>query len=245
MNPDTTLSLVPAAACLPGEAERFEIRPPEDYALPYTRVDAHDDAVGNVVFLAVFLLVFAWVRLYGKDLLPTLLQVLFKRKRAAAILNEGGYLLTLYHFLCLGLSFSVLAVFLDYFCTGEFIGSFSLYAFAGLLAYHFFMAGLLRFLGWIFNAKGIAAEAVIHLWTFHICAGLLASPFVLVLLFAREYAAGLLVRVVLVIIGCIFVGKILRAVAILFSNKVSILYMILYLCALEMIPMLVLYRTMG
>ena len=70
MNPDTTLSLVPAAACLPGEAERFEIRPPEDYALPYTRVDAHDDAAGNVVFLAVFLLVFAWVRLYGKDLLP-------------------------------------------------------------------------------------------------------------------------------------------------------------------------------
>ena len=65
MNPDTTLSLVPAAAYLPGEAERFEIRPPEDYALPYTRVNAHDDAAGNVVFLAVFLLVRSNIK-FGK-----------------------------------------------------------------------------------------------------------------------------------------------------------------------------------
>ena len=57
--------------------------------LPSTQLEHNKDLFGNVLFTVGFLIIFAFVRLRGKDLFYNLLNTLLKRKKAEIILNEG------------------------------------------------------------------------------------------------------------------------------------------------------------
>ena len=111
--------------------------------------------------------------------------------------------------------------------------------------YHGCLNGLIRLLGWTFNRKNAIAEAIIQVWAFHISAGLFIAPLVLALFFVQKYAIPALLGTCMTILALVLIAKIIRTVIILFSHKVSILDMILYLCALEMIPLLTLWKVMG
>lgn len=224
-------------------ADSFEICVPAVHTMPYTPLDKDKDAAINLAFTVVFLIIFAFVRLRSKDLLSNLLQMTIKRKKALSVQNEGIGAYPVCYLLGLCLSFSVLSVGLSYVTTQEFLSAFTAYVFGGLLAYHFCMLSIIALLGWTFNAKHAAREFMTNLWCFHINAGLLVSPFVIALFFVQDYMVLPLLKVIGCELALLMIVKLIRWFEIFFVYKVSILYMILYLCALELIPLLSLYKV--
>lgn len=226
-------------------ADTFVICSPADYSLPYTRLHTNNDLIGDLLFTIAFMIIFAFVRLRGKDLFYNLLNVLIKRKKAEIILNEGISSNLICYILSLCLSFSILSISISFLAWDEFLTIHSLYIFGGLFVYHFLLLILIRLLGWTFNAKNTADEFIVHLWTYHITLGLLISPFIIALFFVQNFAVIPLLKVVIFTLILLLIIKIVRWVEILFSHRVSVLYMILYLCALEIMPLLVLYKVVA
>ena len=210
--------------------------------LPSTQLEHNKDLFGNVLFTVGFLIIFAFVRLRGKDLFYNLLNTLLKRKKAEIILNEGISSNLICYILSLCLSFSIISIGIVYIIEGSFINLFTLYLFIGLFLYHFLLLLIVGIFGWTFNAKNMADEVIVNLWTYNILSGLLISPFVIAIFFVKSFAVIPLLKIVIFGAILLMIVKIIRWIEILITHRVSILYMILYLCALEIMPLLVLYK---
>ncbi len=224
-------------------ADTFEIYQPAALSMPYLRIDTGRNTVYSLIFTIIFLSVIAIIRLRGKDLMTDIICAMAQKKRTAILLNEGITPNLLFYTMGLILSFSVLSVFISYLTTQTFISFNSFILFGGLLIYHLFLLFVIYFLGWVFNTRQIANEFTVNLWTFHISLGLLVSPFVTALFFVREKAVYPLIIVTVICLSILMIVKIIRWFTIFFHYKVSILYMILYLCAFELIPLLFLYKV--
>lgn len=218
------------------------ICPPVKQKFPGTAIKANENLLGCLLFTICFLIIFAFIRLRGKDLLFTLLSIVIKRKKTEIVLNEGISSNLVCYVLGLFLSFSVIAVSIIYLAESDFILLHILYVFGILIAYHFFLLGLFQLLGWTFNARYAASEAIINLWTYHIMGGLLIAPFVIATFFVKVFAIAPLLNIVMISLVLFQIVKFIRWIQILFAHRVLILYMILYLCALEVMPLLVLFK---
>lgn len=223
--------------------DTFEICLPAGQFLPSTPLESNKNLFSNLLFTVVFLIIFAFVRLRGKDLFYNLLNTLLKRKKAEIILNEGISSNLICYILSLCLSFSIISIGIVYTIEENFINLFTLYLFAGLFFYHFFLLLIIRLFGWTFNAKNVADEVIVNLWTYNILSGLLVSPFVIAIFFVKSFAIIPLLKIVIFGVILLMIVKVIRWIEILITHRVLILYMILYLCALEIIPFLVLYKV--
>lgn len=227
------------------EEETFEIYMPSAKFLPYTPLEKNQNLTGNLIFTVIFLMIFAFIRLRGKDLFINLLNTLIKRKKAEIILNEGISSNLVYYILSLCLSFSILAITINYITQEQYINLFTFYLFIIFFVYHFTLLTIIRLFGWTFNVRNIADEIIVNLWTYHILSGLLVAPFVISIFFVKSFAIIPLLKIVIFGIILLMTVKIIRWVEILMTHKVLILYMILYLCALEIMPLLVLYKVVA
>ena len=99
-----------------------------------------------------------------------------------------------------------------------------------------------RLLAWTFNIRNVKEEVIVNIWTYNILIGLFLSPLVLSLFFVKLFALPLLAKIITICLVMFYLVKLIRWFEILFTYRVSILYMILYLCALEVIPLLILYK---
>lgn len=234
------------SVCVQGGADEYvlEMCRTGNGDLPYAYVKRNEELLPHLGFTVVFLMAVALLRLRGQNLVANLSNVLLKRKRTEMIQNEGivsnlfGYLLALL------LSFSVLTVGIGLFFSVEFFSKESLKLMGMLLGYHFFLLMMVHWLGWTFNQKNLTSEMVVNIWTFHIAAGLLVSPFVIALFFVKSVVAAVLLKFLVLGAVVFIIFKMLRWMAILLGYGVSILYMILYLCVLEFMPLLLLYKAM-
>lgn len=224
-------------------ADTFEIYRPVARSMPYSRIDTGKNLTLNLIFTIIFLAVFAVIRLRGKDLMTDIVYAMLQRKRTTPLLNEGILPNLLFYSMGLTLSFSVLSAFITYLTTQTFLSIYNLLLFGVLLFYHFVLLFIVQLLGWTFNAKQIAYEFTVNLWIFHIGLGLLVAPLTLALFFVRENAMYPLTIATIIFLTILMLVKIVRWLTIFFSYKVSILYMILYLCALELVPLLLLYKA--
>ncbi len=221
----------------------FEIYPLVQSNLPYSKLSTNTDLIGDLLYTTGFMIIFAFIRLRGKDLFFNLLNVLIKRKKAEIILNEGISSNLICYILSLCLSFSILAGCISFIIYENFLTINTIYYFIGFFIYHFILLIIVNILGWTFNAKNIAHEIIVNIWTFHIIIGLLISPFVISLFFVKSFAIIPLIKIVIFSLGLLMIVKSIRWIEILFIHRVSILYMILYLCAFKIIPLLVLYKV--
>ncbi len=229
----------------PLETNTIRISTPEAYFLPQTEIHRSHSSLGNLIFTVLFLMVLTFVRMREKDLFSSLLNILWKRKKAENILNEGIASNLSSYILLLFLSFSVIANGIVIFTQNTSNISYILYIFGVLLLYHFTLIVIVKLLGWTFNARNTAAEVVIHLWTYHIMGGLIIAPFVIALFFVKTFVIASLLKITVISLILLYIIKFIRWIEILFAYRVSILYMILYLCAFEVMPLLVLYKLLA
>ncbi|WP_420910101.1 DUF4271 domain-containing protein [Odoribacter lunatus] len=199
---------------------------------------------GCLIYSIIFLIIFAIIRLRGKNLFFMLWNVILKKKRYELILNEGITQNLIYYFFALSLSFSALAISLTYLAINHFDFTRICYVLLFLWGWHLYCLSIITLCSWIFNLRIIGEEASINLWVYHICGGLLISPFILSAFFVKTFAIPLLIKTIVSCLILFYLVKLFRWIKIFLAYNIRIFYMILYLCALEVMPLSVLYRIL-
>lgn len=113
-----------------------------------------------------------------------------------------------------------------------------------VLAAYFVKILSVRMLGSVFELREQASEYSYNILLFNKMAGLFLFPVVLLLAFARQIPAEFLIWTGLGFLLILLIYRILRALLIgLGSPSVSFLYIIIYLCTLEMLPFVVIIKV--
>lgn len=249
-NTNTTYSLYDT---LRGDSATSGFMPPEDTVItvplkdfaPRILLHKPENLTGSLIYTIVFLIIFAVIRLRGKNLFPLLMNAVAKKKKYEIILNEGITQNLVYYFLSLFLSFSILSIAFTYLTRQDFDLHRILYILLYLFGWHLFFICILWICSRIFNSRAAGEESIANLWAYHIIGGLMISPFILATFFVKAFAIPLMIKITVMCLILFYLVKFIRWIGILFSYKVPIFYMILYLCALEVIPWLVLYKLLA
>jgi len=105
---------------------------------------------------------------------------------------------------------------------------------------------LIRFISFVFEIDRSVREYVTILYLVYFNSMLFLMPFLLVAIFVPIAYFKILLILFTVSVSILFIYRFLRTAFRLFGNlKFSIFYLILYLCALEVAPILILVRTLS
>lgn len=114
----------------------------------------------------------------------------------------------------------------------------------GVSAAYFVKIISTRILGNIFEVKEAAAEYTYNILLFNKSIGLALFPVVLLVAYAWQLPSGVLVWTGLVLVGIILIYRLLRVVLVgLSTSGVSFFYIFLYLCTLEILPLVVIIKV--
>ncbi len=116
------------------------------------------------------------------------------------------------------------------------IKSFSLY-----LLYSFIVL-FLRVLGYVFDKKGLFYEYVHNISLFAKIYGVLLFPLIAGIIYASPVIIPVLIYTALFFAGLLYAAKLVRGFKLLQNNEFSVFYVILYLCMVEIIPVIVMFR---
>ncbi len=96
-----------------------------------------------------------------------------------------------------------------------------------------------HFTGLIFSSKNIFREYIHHFFLLNKNLGIYLFPMVIMLHFVQYEKLYLIIYFAIGIIVAFYIIRFIRGIQIIFRNRISIFYMILYLCILEALPILV------
>ncbi len=121
------------------------------------------------------------------------------------------------------------------------LGTFILYSLCvGLL--YFFRIFLMWFTGYLFDRKKIFSEYAHNISLFAKSYGLLLFPFIAGMMYAPENWRHLFVYVGLAAAALYYVAQVPRGIKLLQNKEFSVFYLFLYLCTVEIIPLIIAYR---
>ncbi|PRD46429.1 DUF4271 domain-containing protein [Sphingobacterium haloxyli] len=105
---------------------------------------------------------------------------------------------------------------------------------------------LIRFISFVFEIGRLVREYVTVLYLVYFNSMLFLMPFLLAVALVPTTYFKILLILFSILVSILFIYRFLRAAFRLFGNlKFSIFYLILYLCALEVAPILILVRTLS
>jgi len=115
-----------------------------------------------------------------------------------------------------------------------------------IIAFYALKLILLRFLGYLFNVQKPVGEYISILYLSYFNASLLFIPLVVAFALSPLKYGAVYIVLAFLLLGIIFAFQLLRAgITILSNNKFSRMHLILYFCALEICPILILIKTIG
>lgn len=205
-------------------------------------LERNEEIIVCSVYTLGFMLIFAILRFRSKNLLQKLFLATGPRKNIEVILSDGIVNNSYHYLLALTLSFSILAIATAYYRFGSFQIQAIISIFILLILYHFCLLLLIRIMGWCFNRKAVAMEMIAHIWAMNITGGMFFAPWVIAMLFMKTFAVHSILIFLNYGVLLYLMYRFIRWCIILFANRVSILYMILYLCALEIVPLMIFYK---
>ncbi len=103
---------------------------------------------------------------------------------------------------------------------------------------------VIRGLGYIFKGSNESKEYIFTTFLYNKNLGLFLFPVIIALPFVQPFAVEWLMYIGVSMISFFYILRIARGLKILFRKHVSIFYMILYLCALEIFPLLMIYKLL-
>jgi hypothetical protein len=201
------------------------------------------------IYLFTLLGIYAWINIYYGNVITQIYQSSTNFKATVRMFKNTGQLqnqldLVLYVFYFLSMGFLLFYLeqrteILPYNLQG---GLLLLFNFALLASLLFGRVVIHNIAGLLFNRLKIVREYLYNMFIFSKLMGLVVLP----LTFLLVYTKGILQQVVLwtsiVIILGILVLRIIRGMVFSYNKEVLIFYMFLYLCALEIAPLVLLYR---
>ncbi|PKQ63517.1 hypothetical protein BZG02_09085 [Labilibaculum filiforme] len=119
-----------------------------------------------------------------------------------------------------------------------------LYCFAGLVTLYNTKYLFIRFVGYVFNGIKESKEYLHTVSIYNKNLGVILLPITISAPFIAQHSVPILLNTGLVLCLIFYVFRLFRGFKILFRQHVAIFYMILYLCALEILPLLMIYKLL-
>jgi hypothetical protein len=201
------------------------------------------------LFLFALLAIFAWVRLYYGNILMQTLQSSANYQVAARIFMDNSLLqkqldniLYIFYFLSTGLMVYVVETRFHLFPYG--FSGMKLYLFNLVFLAAIFLARLILFnlAGYLFNRIKIFREYLYNVFIYNKLTGVAVLPLLLFVIYTKGFIQEVFLWAALGTISVIFIMRLIRGIVFSFRKDVSIFYMFLYLCALELAPLALFYR---
>lgn len=201
------------------------------------------------LYLLFLLMFFAWARVYYSQIMSQTVQAstnfqvavrMFKDK--SMLQNQLDYILYVIYFLSMAYFLFYLEEregLLPYGIRGVTLYLFNLALLMGVFLSRIFMINLL---GSLFNQLSLFREYLYHLFIFNKLMGILILPMLLFVVYTRGAFQEAVIWVALGGVGVVLIMRIIRGIAFSLKKDISIFYMFLYLCALEIVPLALLYR---
>jgi len=201
------------------------------------------------IYLFLLLGLFAWIRIYYGNILIQTVQASTSFQVSNRMFNDSGLLknqldVILYLFYLLSLAFLLYYLELKmnvrpYALQGGLLYLFNLCLLAGIFLSR---ALMLNLTGIFFNCRKITREYLHNIFIFNKLSGLVVLPLTFLLVYTTGTLQELIFWITIFILFCIVVMRIVRSVVFSYRKEVSVFYMFLYLCALEIAPLVLLYR---
>jgi len=121
---------------------------------------------------------------------------------------------------------------------------FLLSTFGGILLYFLFKNAAYRFVGFVFDTMTDTKAYLFNSDLLNKSFGLAMLPIVSIVPFVDQRTASVLLKLGLVLFSLMYIVQLLRGVKIILRSPLSIFYMFLYFCALEILPLSILIKTM-
>jgi len=204
----------------------------------------------TILLLASFLLL-GWIRLFSKKYLLSLVKSIVSYQESNTLYREKNSLRERASFMVNLLFISNISLFfvqLKHFWNidlGE-IDDLLIYGivFVSLIGLYIFRAFTSWFIGYVFLKQRVFAEYFHNLNIFTKNTGLFLFPIIITLQFLSFEFLPVIVYAGLVMSGILYLFQLVRSFQIIIRKNVSIYYMILYLCAFEFAPFLILYKVL-
>ena len=202
-------------------------------------------------FIYLFLLIglLAWIRLYYGNILIQTVQASTNFQVANRMFKDNSLLqnqlngaLYLFYFLSMAFLLYYIELRIDlspYELQGGLLYLFNIAVLAGI-----FLSRVLLFniAGFLFNRVRIIREYLYNIFIFNKLSGLVVLPMTFLLVYTKGTLQELVFWSTIFALSCIIVMRLIRGVVFSYRKEVLFFYMFLYLCALEIAPLVLLYR---
>lgn len=198
---------------------------------------------GLLLFLAFIKLVF---RRYFKNIFRLLFQPSFRQKQTREQLQQNNLpslLLNLFFIFSAGTYISFL---LQYYHSTHF-GFWWLLAYtsAFLLVLYLFKFLFLSFAGWVFDVKQATEAYIFSVYLINKILGVILIPFTLLIAFSAPAVVNISITISILFILLLFIYRYLVSYGPVRKEvKVSLLHFLFYICTFEIIPLLLIYKTL-
>ncbi len=237
-----------------GTYKKYETHPflplnkPAVYMLiNYHRQDTKDDLfylMAGIVFLLAFIR--AAFPKYFRNLFVVFFQTTLRQKQTREQLlqdNLASLLINLLYFISVGLYVSLLIQY-RHWSTGSFwllaLGCALILLLVYLGKYLF-----LLFAGWVFNTKEAAGAYTFIVFMVNKVMGVILIPFLLILAFAVPAVIDVSITVAIILVTILFAYRYLVSFAAIRNKlKVNAVHFFLYLCAVEVLPLVLIYKML-
>ena len=202
-------------------------------------------------FIYLFLLAgfFAWIRVYYGNIITQTIQASVNFQVANKMFQDNSLLqnqldkiLYLFYFLSMGFLLYYIELrieFAPYGLQNWGLLLFNLALLAGVFLMRFLMLNLA---GILFNRASILREYIYNIFIFNKLSGMAALPLIFLLVYTRGMLQDVIFWLCLITLCGIILMRLIRGVVFSYRKEVLIFYMFLYLCALEIAPLVLLYR---
>lgn len=117
-----------------------------------------------------------------------------------------------------------------------------IFNFGVLLTFYIFRRFLLRLVGFLFEKQGLFKEYLYHNFSYNKLLGIIFIPINFLLIYTQGIINNVMVLLSISIIFIIIIMKISRGLVFSLRHRVFSFYLFLYLCALEMVPVILLCK---
>lgn len=204
----------------------------------------------TILLIGSFLLL-GWVQLFNKKYLGSLIKSIVSFQESNTLYRDKNSFMEKASFLINFLFLSNVAVFtiqLKHFYGIDFEGiqDHILYfiTFGALIGLYIFRAISSSFIGYLFLKQKVFSEYFHNVNLFTKNTGLFLLPIVITLQFLSYEYIAIIVYIGIALIVVLYLLQMLRSFQIIIRKNVSIFYIILYLCAFEFAPFLIIYKVL-
>ena len=198
---------------------------------------------GLLLFLGFIRLVFSR---YFKNVFKLFFQPSFRQKQTREQLQQNNLpslLLNLFFILSVGTYVSFLLQYYHLLHSG--LWRLLLYTTASLFVLYLFKYILLRFAGWVFDVKEATEAYTFAVYLINKILGVILIPFTLLIAFSKSSVISIAITISMIVILLLFIYRYLVSYPTVRREvKVSVLHFFFYICAFEITPLLLIYKTL-